>query len=122
MVVLLIPDRLGTQLLGPTWHNVEPLLPYFAFAQVVNGMWIAPMVGLRALQSGRRTLTRSRSRYRPRRRGQVVGALLGGALGVAIAIALVRPVQLAIWWYHYSRAARQHFGSAPSSLPPGGAS
>ncbi len=107
VAILLLPDRVGTEILGPTWHHVEPLLIYFAIAQVAAGLRIGPTVGLRALGNARRTLS---ARVHSTVLGlllAVIGAVWAGALGVAIATAISAPLQAAIWWRHFQLAATE---------------
>lgn len=113
-VVVLMPSGIGEALLGDTFVAVQPLLIYFAIAQVANGAWTGAMVGLRALGDGGGTVAARSIASSVAIGAQVAGALTGGAMGVAVATAIARPFQALTWWIFYARARRARLKGVPA--------
>lgn len=119
-VALLLPGGIGRTLFGATWSSARPLLPWLAVAQAANSFRFGPVVGLRTLGDGKRTL---RARFQgtiPAFVVQVFGAVAGGAIGVAIANAIARPAEATLWWFHYQASRRAYIpsnGQPRSSAP-----
>ncbi|ULE33955.1 hypothetical protein [Mycobacterium sp. IDR2000157661] len=103
-VVLALPDSVGVAVLGDTWETAEPLLPYLAIAQIVSSCTIAPMVGLRSLADGSRTVRARIYTTAIFVGSQVAGALINGAIGTVVALAISSPISASIWWAYYRRA------------------
>lgn len=107
LVVVLMPDAWGELAFGDTWANAEPLLLYFAVAQVANGVRVAPETGLRALGAANRTL---KARLVVSLLGvalQLLGAVVAGVMGVAVATAVLKPLEAIVWWRQYHTAGRE---------------
>lgn len=102
--VLALPNSIGVSVLGDTWEKSEPLFPYLAFAQILSSCTIAPMVGLRSLAAGSRTVRARISTTIINVIFLVAGAIIDGALGTVVALAISRPIEASIWWAHYRRA------------------
>lgn len=115
-VALLLPESLGTELLGENWEGARNVvLPLTIVTATYAGSYGA-MVGLRALAAARRSL-RARSIVAVLTvLAGVIGAAVAGARGVAWGFALVGCVELFVWWWHFTRAADEHPGTKALAL------
>ena len=115
-VALLLPESLGTALLGENWEGARNVvLPLTIVTATYAGSYGA-MVGLRALAAARRSL-RARSIVAVLTvLAGVIGAALAGARGVAWGFALVGCVELFVWWWHFTRATDEHPGTKGLAL------
>ncbi len=106
VAMLVCPTSIGEAMLGPTWDNAHHLFIYFLFAQLCNGIWVAPMAGLRSLEAANRTLYARSVVIVLRLGAQMTGAFVDGATGVAVAAAIVAPIQAVVWWLSFRIALR----------------
>lgn len=105
-VLLLIPDRLGVEILGQTWEGAQAILP-------LVGLWVAaesagqgPRMGLMVLGEARSVL-RARAVTAPLiLAGGPLGAAMGGARGASIGLALAHLVGARYWWQTFASRHR----------------
>lgn len=117
-VLLLLPDRVGTEVLGDTWDPARKILPAYVASWLAVGVAGGAMVGLRALGLASRSLV-----------VQVVTAAMTTALvlgvartaevsGVVVALAIGNGIGAVAWWLAWSRADHRHevIGAPESDL------
>ena len=108
--VVLMPDSLGSSLLGPNWVFAKPLMPALALELLFALAGSVPFAGHRAGRASGRTL-RIRLALAPFRLGGVVmGGIWFGAEGAAYAMAIVAALSFVIWWVSYSNLVAQRKG------------
>lgn len=101
LMVLALPDQLGTALLGASWHDASGLIPLVLLQLAVSNLAYGATAGLRAMQEARLSL-RLRLTTLPIALGAViVGAWLGGPAGALVGAILGGSVQLVSWWSAY---------------------
>ena len=106
-VLLLLPDSLGTRVLGPTWYTAAEVLVPFALLTVGLTASAGPQTGLRpwpppgrpAGPPGRGPLLLA---------GAIGGAALGGAVGAAWGMAAGYWAAAAVWWWQFRLAVAEH--------------
>lgn len=104
IVILALPNHVGTEVFGPTWMEAVPLLPWLAVVQIMSGVRMGAMAGLRATADAKLTL---KARWRVTVLAILapsLGAFMGGANGAAMLLAAVSVPQAAIWWFYFRRA------------------
>lgn len=95
--LVLLPDSIGTQLLGASWALAEPVLPIIAFALLPVTVTSICGVGLKSLDGGAMLLA-ARCWVTPVSvAAGVLGAILGGAVGAAIG-SLAVSIGAAVLW------------------------
>jgi O-antigen/teichoic acid export membrane protein len=107
-VTFVIPARLGTAVLGQTWPQAEPLLPWIALMYVAAGATYGPYVCLRSLQEAQAIM-----------RLQLTTAVL--TVGVAVATlprrdpttivaatSLAQVIVVPLVWWAFMAATRKH--------------
>jgi hypothetical protein len=108
LVLILLPDSIGTRLLGPTWYAAASVVVPYVLLTVGLTASAGPQSGLRALAAARRGL-RARLVASPLMLvGAIGGAVLGGAAGAAWGMAAGNWVGAAVWWWQFRLAVREH--------------
>jgi hypothetical protein len=102
-VLVLLPDSLGTRVLGPTWYTAAQLVVPFALLTVGLTASAGPQTGLRALAAAKRGL-RARLVAAP----LLLAGAVGGALGAAWGMAAGYWAAAAVWWWQFRLALREH--------------
>lgn len=98
LMVLLLPDSLGSALLADNWRYVKPLLAPLGAELIFAAAAAVPFAVHRALLEARRTLA-IRTFLAPIRVGIVLfAASIGGAPGAAVGMATVALVAAIAWW------------------------
>jgi hypothetical protein len=114
--LLLMPDRLGEAVLGPTWSQANATLLPLGLALAGTCAMTGAFVGLRALEAAKRSL-RSRLALVPFViGGGLAGAALGGAPGAAWGTAAVVWSSVGLWWWQFR--AQLATGRATPDLEP----
>jgi hypothetical protein len=109
-LMILLPDRLGTKLLGSVWSVAHSVVVPFVLISIGLAIMAGPMTGLRALGAAGRGL-RARLLNAPLIvAGGLLGAVLGQAKGVAWGLAVSYWIGGAIWWWQYRIAMGEHRG------------
>jgi O-antigen/teichoic acid export membrane protein len=103
----LLPDAVGTELLGASWPGARDLIVIVGVGTAVTGVIAAADSGLRALAAARRGL-RARVLLLPLvALGGLVGAALGEAAGFAAGLLVANTIGGAIFWAQFSRAVKE---------------
>jgi hypothetical protein len=91
LIVLLLPDRLGTLVLGDVWFTAKPVVGGLAIRLVALGAFLGALIGLRTLAAATRSL-----------RARIILSLVAFPLGVAgIALDEARGAAYGLavaWW------------------------
>jgi hypothetical protein len=104
IIALLIPDTLGTAILGETWQTARPTLLPIAFWVAGNGAVAGAVVGLRALQAAKRSLRAQLVSASARLVLGLSGGAFAGAAGAAWGVAVATGSTSLLWWNHLSGA------------------
>jgi len=119
--LLLLPDAVGTELLGQTWEPTQAIIVPLSLRVALAAPAVGPTSGLRALSAGRETF---RARLYVSALGLVgvfAGALIGrSAAGVAWAGAVTNGLSLFVWWKAFRRALARHEPEGASPEDPSG--
>ena len=100
MVLLLIPDPIGRQVLGSVWEPASELIVPATFAVAAAGMCSGVATGLRALGAARLSLRAQLLQSAGYAGGGLTGAALGGAVGSAWGVAIAMVSAAVVWWLH----------------------
>jgi O-antigen/teichoic acid export membrane protein len=107
LVLLLLPDSIGRQLLGESWPGARSVLLPIALSVIVPLAIAGPRIGLRALEEATRTLRASVVQFVLTILGGVTGALAGGTVGAAWGLAVGTCLAGAAWWLELFWATRE---------------
>jgi O-antigen/teichoic acid export membrane protein len=112
LVLLQIPDSLGTSLLGETWAQARPLIGplSLAYAGVTSALGAA--IGLRVLADARTSLRARIVDATAQTGGGIGGAWAFGAIGAAFGLALGSWIGAAAAWVSF-RSSVRHASMAP---------
>lgn len=105
ILMLLVPDSLGRQMLGESWDLAEPLLVLAGAASTVSLFTVGTVVGIRALGAGREGLTARLVVSLLVLVFATGGAIVDGAHGALLALAWSAPLQIATWWWLLVKAS-----------------
>ena len=101
-ILLLMPDRLGIELLGKTWPGARNILP-------LVGLWVAAEAAGQGARIGLMVLGNSRAVLLARAVtaplilvAGPIGAVWGGAGGAAIGLALAHCLGTCFWWRKFA--------------------
>jgi O-antigen/teichoic acid export membrane protein len=106
----ILPERVGTALLGAVWPGAREVLVPLAFAYAFAGVIFGATAGLRSFADARRSM-RARLVVAPLTVGAAAGGAFFGARGAAVGLALAGLPAAAIWW-------RSLAGSASTAMTP----
>ncbi|HWB35923.1 MAG TPA: hypothetical protein VHA75_07860 [Rugosimonospora sp.] len=107
LAVLLVPDRLGTRLLGASWAAARPVMPALAVESLFAVAATVGFAGHRVARAGTRALALGTG-LSALRVGMVLAAgAVSGARGAAYAMAAVAAVSAVAWWRSYARVLRR---------------
>jgi O-antigen/teichoic acid export membrane protein len=107
LVLGLVPDRLGDQLLGATWQPAVALLVPTTAMIALQGVWSGAWTGLRAMGAARRSLRAQLLGASAFLVGGLAGAAVDGATGAAWGSAAGNLVASWIWWRQFHLAERE---------------
>jgi O-antigen/teichoic acid export membrane protein len=107
-VVLLLPDRVGTAILGASWSTVGNLLLPMVLFTVGTGLTAGAHVGLRALAAARRSLPTRLASSSLRLGGVLAGAAGAGGVGAAWGLASGQAIATLLWWWQLGRELHEH--------------
>jgi hypothetical protein len=106
-VVVLLPDAIGTRVMGSTWQAAAQVVVPYALVTIGLTASAGPQTGLRALAAARRGL-RARLLASPLMlAGAVGGAAVGGAVGAAWGMAAGYWAAAVVWWWQFRLAVRE---------------
>lgn len=98
-VLLLIPDGLGTQLLGDTWSGARSVLLPLALASTAAGASLGPAVLIYAMGRARRTFALHVVEAPLLVACMASGVFLGGTVGAAWGMALSMSLMVPLWFW-----------------------
>jgi O-antigen/teichoic acid export membrane protein len=107
LIVGMLPDRLGEQLMGATWQPAVALLVPTTAMIALLGVWAGAWAGLRALGAARRSLRSQLLGASAFLVGALAGAVIDGAAGAAWGSAAGNLVASFIWWRQFHLALRE---------------
>lgn len=116
LIVGMLPDRLGEELMGATWQPAVALLVPTTAMIALLGVWAGAWAGLRALGAARRSLRSQLLGASVFLVGALAGAVVDGAAGAAWGSAAGNLVASCIWWRQFHLALRE-FQPAPAVSP-----
>lgn len=111
VVIVLLPDSLGSRVLGSTWPRAEPLLPILTLLMVALAASMGATQGLLALGAARRSLFTQAAGLAADVPTVVGGALLAGARGAALASGVTAVFRTVLAWTQFRRALREPVAS-----------
>lgn len=107
-LIFLLPDHVGTYVLGSVWEPASALILPLTIAQVVSSISNAACTGLRALGAAHRSVRAQLTYSGVCVTGGLIGAAIGGVLsscwGVTLGTLLIGPR----WWVEFRAALREH--------------
>lgn len=98
LVIVVVPQAIGQQLLGSTWDTARPLLWLFAVQILAIAITIGPQVGLKAMATASRSLACHCVNAALLLAGCCIGAWAAGAAGAAAGIATATALAAVVWW------------------------
>jgi O-antigen/teichoic acid export membrane protein len=107
LVLGLLPDRLGEELLGQTWQPADALLLPVTVMVALMGVWSAAWTGLRSMGAARRSLRAQFVGSSAFLVGALAGAAMDGAAGAAWGSAAGNLVACVVWWWQFHLAERE---------------
>jgi O-antigen/teichoic acid export membrane protein len=113
LVVLALPDAIGSRLLGATWPGAESLLPLLALFAIALGTSMGPAQGMLALGAARRSMFTQAVAFAISLPAVVAGAAAAGAKGAAAAMVATAVLRSVLAWVQYGRAFRDAVPPAP---------
>jgi O-antigen/teichoic acid export membrane protein len=118
-LLVLLPDSVGRSLLGDVWLPASALILPATLAVAHAAFHTGAAVGLRALGNSRRSLRAQLIGAATYATFGLIGAALGGALGSSWGVAVATLCGVAVWWWQFRRAIREHRRAAVP-VPPSG--
>jgi O-antigen/teichoic acid export membrane protein len=97
-VMLALPDKVGRQILGATWHVAQPMLLPTAAQLVALGVITGARAGLLGLRGIRRAVVIDVVSTIGVLGSTAVGAVINGAVGALWGAALWQSVLSVVWW------------------------
>lgn len=122
LVLLLLPDGVGDQLLGESWPGARSVLFPIALSIILPLATTGPRVGLRALEEATRTLRASGVQSALTVGGGITGAILAGTVGASWGLALGTCVGAAGWWFELLQASHEQRARLEEGERPAGPS
>jgi O-antigen/teichoic acid export membrane protein len=107
LLLLAIPDSIGTALLGETWDRSSQLLLPYALSMAITGVTIGASTGLRALAAARRSFW---ARIISSPLQPIVGigsAALMGLKAAAWSLAVTSALASCLFWWHFFQATKE---------------
>jgi hypothetical protein len=98
--MLLLPERFGSQLLGPSWEPAHRLLLPVTLTAANTGISAAAITGLRALGAASTSLRARLIAASAAMTGGFLGAAVNGAAGAAWGVFVGTTIGAATWWWH----------------------
>lgn len=106
LVLLLLPDSIGRELLGDSWAGARSVLLPITLSIVVTMGVTGPRIGLRALEAASATFRAGMIQFILTVVGGTGGAIAGGTVGAAWGLALGIGLSGIAWWLELVRAMR----------------
>jgi O-antigen/teichoic acid export membrane protein len=116
-VLMVLPDRVGIQLLGGTWpattHVLAPMTVYVAGAAAATGL----LAVLRSAGDARSTFVVNTVLAPTMLLGVVIGELLGDVVGAAWGFAAATTLIVPLFWLRMERLYRRRPAADPAPVP-----
>lgn len=109
--LLLIPDRLGEEILGSLWNRSSPLILPVTVVVVAASWNTAASAGLRALGAARQSLRCQLIASAATSSVGLFGATLDGARGMAWGVAGAASCSCAVWWVQLNRSLKNYLNT-----------
>lgn len=117
-VMLVLPNGIGTALLGDSWQPAKPLLLPVGVQIVVLGLLTGPQAGLLGLRAMNKAMAIGITTTVISLIAAGVGAALGGAKGALWLVAAGQAVVMLVWWATFAAHLRHtEIHAGPSSAP-----
>jgi O-antigen/teichoic acid export membrane protein len=108
LVLFVLPDPVGEQLLGENWAVARPILIFIVAQRLFFGASQGPRMGLQILGAAGRAL-RTQMVLGPITLGATLtGAAVAGPIGAVSAGAMAMCVAAGAWWWQFLIAARRY--------------
>jgi O-antigen/teichoic acid export membrane protein len=117
VVVLMLPDAIGSRLLGATWQQAKPLLPLLVPWVLAVGASMGAIQGLFALGAARRSLFTQAAGLAASLPSMTAAAALAGARGAALAGGLSAVFGTVLAWFQFRRALSEPITSVDAGSP-----
>lgn len=117
ILILFLPDSIGTDVLGSVWLPASALLIPATLAEALASFSVGLAAGLRALGAARRSLRAQLLVSMVSVTGGVLGAVFGDALGSMWGFAIAKVLALGFWWWHLRAGLREHERSIAGATP-----
>jgi hypothetical protein len=111
-VVLLVPDGVGSHVLGATWHQAKPLFPMIALMMVGLATALGPVQGMLSLAAAKRSLFTQLAGLGMQVPLVVGSAALAGARGAAAGFAITTVFRALFAWSQFQRGFAERTASA----------
>ena len=119
LVLLLLPDSVGRELLADSWPGARSVLLPISLSVIIPLATAGPRIGLRALEEATRSLRASVVQFGLTIAGGVSGALVAGTVGAAWGLALGTCLAGIAWWMEFVQSTR-HQAARNSEADDGG--
>jgi hypothetical protein len=106
MVLLLLPDSVGEQILHSAWYAASALLVPVTLAVAGFGFSVGAWAGVRALGAASRSLRAQVIGSVVYLTGAFVGTAIGGAAGAAWGSAAGTLIGAGVWWWELHQGVR----------------
>jgi len=104
-LILSVPDALGEQLLGASWHPARSVALPLACALAVNSLSYGAAAGLRVSGLARVSLRIRLVFVLPSLAGIAFGAAHAGAQGAVTGLLIISSIQSTVWWLNFLKSA-----------------
>lgn len=112
ILLMVVPDRIGVALLGPSWASTRPLLPIWAAYYVATGLVFGATIGLRACGAARTSLRLCACMAPIALSLGLLGALVGGPKGASVGLLVGNAMALPFWWRAFLALCSSNSGAA----------
>jgi O-antigen/teichoic acid export membrane protein len=112
-LALLVPDHVGSALLGDVWPAAVVLLVPITLNVMFSSVSTSAAAGLRALGLSRRSLRAQLYAATAYAVGGLVGAAAAGALGSAWGLTIATSSSVLVWWWQLRAGVREHLTAMP---------
>ena len=116
LVMILLPTRIGTLVLGDSWHVAQPLLVAAAVYILCIGLLTGPQAGLYGIRAMKEAMAINVATMILMLSGALVGALLGGVKTALWGVAAVQAILAFVWWTTFAARVRRE-GSVADARP-----
>jgi hypothetical protein len=116
-IVLVLPDGLGSRVLGATWHQARPLFPMIALMMIALATALGPTQGMLSLAAAKRSLFTQMAGLGIQVPLVVGSAALAGARGAAAGFAITTMFRALVAWDQFRRGFAERTASSDVVTP-----